>query len=190
MIPLKRNTSLKKEAHAVHIKISIFPCPAVFKKRQRIRRKCKKRSCKIHKKNRRLYYPILTTSPKLYPILSRPRPQRSILRCKVTHHSVRKHTSNTPAPLIQPNANPIDNAYCGSFLIQGYQRNTIELWEVGSGSLVTVAQVSIYSSPRNTEILEVVINGIEVTSLYAPPGRTTHFVGSGIQSIHITTMSH
>ncbi|MGF7047725.1 hypothetical protein J2T13_002231 [Paenibacillus sp. DS2015] len=74
-------------------------------------------------------------------------------------------------------------------MIQANQRNTIELWEVGSGTMVTVAHVSIYSSPNNTVIIEVYIDGCESSGLQAFPGQTLSFVGKGIRSIHLMTNS-
>lgn len=66
----------------------------------------------------------------------------------------------------------------------------IPIWEADAATNVVLVQISIYSNPTSSDLLEVEIDGLEKKHIYVMPGNTRNYIGKGIKSINVSAQGN
>ncbi|WP_343223639.1 S-Ena type endospore appendage [Paenibacillus oenotherae] len=117
-----------------------------------------------------------------------PRPPQRCRQSRPTPCSS-SHCKDPVDPAKKPGNRLVEKECCGNLLIQGKQPG-FQIWGAAVELGNRVAQISVYSNPTSTDILEVEIEGTEKGHLYVPPGNTVNFLSQGIQSVKISVQGN
>ncbi|WP_209859932.1 S-Ena type endospore appendage [Paenibacillus shirakamiensis] len=88
-------------------------------------------------------------------------------------------------PYAWPPSHVVEKECCGNILITD-QQSHIQIWEMEVNSLNTLVQLSLFSSPGSTDVLNVDIQGLDKKELTVTPGNTVNFIGQSIHSIRLS----